>query len=100
MRNVAGSSTRYRIDDAAHIELRRVLRRLTPALEIVGVYHSHPAGDPRASPTDIAEAMYAEWVHVIVGLGGGRAQVRAFRIARGRAREIEVRWTAAGAPDL
>jgi proteasome lid subunit RPN8/RPN11 len=94
MRNVAASRTRYRIDDRAHIALRRALRPIAPALEIVGVYHSHPAGDPVASPTDVAEAMYPEWVHVIIGLRGGRARVQAFRIANGRARALEVSWRA------
>jgi proteasome lid subunit RPN8/RPN11 len=54
--------TRYRIDDAAHVGLRRVLRGFVPAISIVGVYHSHPAGDAVPSPSDIAEAMYPDWV--------------------------------------
>lgn len=92
MRNVAASPVRYRIDDAEHVRLRRALRGWQPALEIVGVYHSHPRGGAAASPTDVAAAMYPEWVQVIVGLGEGRAQVRAFRIAAGRARPIAIRW--------
>ena len=94
MRNVAGSPTRFRIDDREHIALRRALRPIAPALEIVGVYHSHPKGDPVASPTDVAEAMYPRWVHVIIGLRGGRARVQAFRIAKGRARALEISWRA------
>ena len=91
MRNVAPSATRYRIDDAAHIELRRLLRQFSPPISIVGVYHSHPAGGEIPSPTDIAEAMYPDWVHLIVGLAGRRPSVRAFRIARGRVRELMIR---------
>ena len=90
MRNVADSRVRYRIDDAAHIEVRRVLRGFGPPLAIVGVYHSHPAGDASPSETDVLEAMYPDWVQVIVGLKG-RTAVRAFRIRNGRVRALRIR---------
>ena len=91
MVNVAETpDTRYRVDDAAHVELRRLLRRMDPPIGIVGVYHSHPDGDARPSPVDIAEAHYPEWLHVIVGLGGTRPLLRAFRIADGRARPVRL----------
>ncbi|ODS53268.1 MAG: hypothetical protein ABS36_15220 [Acidobacteria bacterium SCN 69-37] len=83
MRNVVESPTRFRIDDRAHIALQRALRA-TPALSIVGVYHSHPTGPSRPSPTDIAEAHYRGWLHVIVSLAG-RPRVRGFVIEDGRA---------------
>ena len=90
MRNVARGRTRYRIDPAAHIRLLRVLRAFFPPMGILGVYHSHPAGPARPSPLDLAQAHYASWVHIIVGLGG-RPALKAFRIDGGQAREIEVR---------
>jgi proteasome lid subunit RPN8/RPN11 len=89
-RNIAKGRSRYRIDDAAHIELRRILRGCSPALAIVGVYHSHPAGQARPSETDIAQAFYPGWIHLIAGLKG-RASVRAYRIADGRAQEVSIR---------
>lgn len=92
MANIEEGTSRYRIADRAHVELRRLLRRVVPALGIVGVYHSHPAGDPDPSPTDIAESMYPEWVYLIIGLKHGRARVRAFRIRGGRARVLPIRW--------
>ncbi len=91
-RNTAASATRYRIDDAAHLRLRQALRGTTPPLGIVGVYHSHPAGDAAPSPTDVAEAMYPEWIYLIVGLGPARPRIRAFRIARGRSRPLRIDW--------
>ena len=45
-----------------------MLRQFSPALSILGVYHSHPAGVAEPSPTDIDEAMYPEWAYVIIGL--------------------------------
>ena len=91
MTNVEASRTRYRIDDARHVELRRVLRGAIPALSIVGIYHSHPAGGAAASASDIAEAMYPDWTYVIVGLAAGRVRVRGFRIRNGCAREVVLR---------
>jgi len=91
MANIAASRTRYQIDDTAHIRLRRALRGFAPPLEIVGVYHSHPAGSAAPSPTDVAEAMYPDWIYIIVGLAGRRPSVAAFRIRHGRAREIALK---------
>lgn len=74
---------RYRIDPRAHLEVRRVLRQVTPRLEIVGVYHSHPRGPATPSPSDVAEAHYPEWLYVIIDLSMRRAGVRAFSIRDG-----------------
>src|SRR5690606_21588259 len=60
MENVAPELTRFRIADAAHIALRRALRRERPRLSIVGVYHSHPNGVAWPSPSDVADAWYPE----------------------------------------
>jgi proteasome lid subunit RPN8/RPN11 len=82
MANVAASpATEYRVDDAAHIELRRVLRNLAPAIGIVGVFHSHPAGPADPSPRDIEEAHYPGWIHIIVGFTSNRSEIRAFRLS-------------------
>lgn len=89
MPNVAPKSTvRYRIDDRAHIDLRRLLRRFTPPLVIRGVYHSHPQGDAVPSAADIAEALYPDWVYVIVGLGPRAPRTGVFRIRNGRVQPL------------
>lgn len=90
IRNIARGRTRFRLDPAEHIALRRVLRAVTPAVEILGVYHSHPRGAARPSDTDVAEALYPTWVHLIVGLAGRTPAVRAFRIARGRIHRVRL----------
>ncbi len=90
MPNVARGTTRFVIDPAAHIGMRRLVRRFAPALSIVGTYHSHPASPPVPSPRDIREAMYPEWVYVIAGPEGRRPRVRAFRIRRNRVRELSI----------
>jgi proteasome lid subunit RPN8/RPN11 len=91
MRNVARGFTRYRVSPAGHFALRRALRDRRPGRAILGVYHSHPRGRARPSETDLAEAHYPDWIHVIVGLGGARPEVRAFTIVGGRARVIPIR---------
>jgi proteasome lid subunit RPN8/RPN11 len=56
-------------------------------LDLLGIFHSHPAGPETASPTDIAEAAY-EVVHVICSRGDGRWELRGFWIADGKALEV------------
>lgn len=91
-RNVdASPATRYRIDPRQHLDLQRVLREAVPPIEIIGVYHSHPRGTAVPSESDVAEAHYDEWIYVIVGLRTRTAQVRAFRIRRGRVRTVPIR---------
>ena len=72
-------TTGFQIDPAEHIAVRRVLRQMSPGVEIIGVYHSHPNGPATPSPRDIAESHYPDWIFAIVGAKG--RTVRAYRIA-------------------
>ena len=80
--------TRFRISDRDHIAARRWLRQLSPPLEIVGAYHSHPDGPATPSASDVAESHYPDWIHAIVGLGAGLPRVALYRIRQGRARRV------------
>ena len=97
-RNVDPAPDRFRVDDAAHIELRRVLRAFRPGLEVVGVYHSHPRSGARLSASDVGEAYYPNWIHLVVGLSGRRAELRAFEVRRGAAQALPIRWRRASRP--
>jgi len=97
--NLASSASRFRVADRAHISLRRALRGFTPALAVIGAYHSHPRGPARPSERDVRESMYPDWIHLIVGLEGGAPNVRAFILARGRATTLTIRWRARAAGD-
>jgi proteasome lid subunit RPN8/RPN11 len=88
MDNVSASPTQFQIDAAAHIELRRLLRRAQPPLTILGVYHSHPAGAAYPSDTDVAQCFYPDWVQVIISLATRPPVVQAFRIAAGRVHPV------------
>jgi proteasome lid subunit RPN8/RPN11 len=77
--------TRYCVDPREHIALRRILRRLTPSLTIVGVYHSHPRGPAAPSSSDVKNAYVREWSHVIVDLSRRPPGITAWTIRNGRA---------------
>jgi proteasome lid subunit RPN8/RPN11 len=72
---------RFLIDPRRHIDLRRELRG--GSLAIVGVYHSHPASPAEPSPSDVAEAAYPDFIHLLVSLVPPVPDVRAYRIADG-----------------
>ena len=57
----------------------------------LAIYHSHPAGPPIPSQTDIAEAFYPDSVYIIISLAHKPPSVRAFRIAGGVVTEVELR---------
>ena len=56
-------------------------------LDLVAIFHSHPAGPETASPTDIAEAAY-EVVHVICSQKSGQWKLRGFWIEDGNSTEV------------
>lgn len=59
-------------------------------LDLLGIFHSHPAGPETASATDIVEAAY-EVVHVIWSRIEDRWQARGFWIENGWASEVSLR---------
>jgi [CysO sulfur-carrier protein]-S-L-cysteine hydrolase len=60
-------------------------------LELVGIFHSHPAGPETVSATDIREAAY-EVVHLVWSRVEGEEmwKVRGFWIQDGQAREVDL----------
>jgi proteasome lid subunit RPN8/RPN11 len=66
VRNIAESPTRYVLDPAEHIAVRRQAR--TRGLAELGFYHSHPKTAAEPSATDIAEAAYPGYLFMIVSL--------------------------------
>jgi proteasome lid subunit RPN8/RPN11 len=61
--NALHSPVRYRMDPQEQLEAFNRIEEL--GLEIMAIYHSHPAGPAYPSPTDIAEAFYPETVYLI-----------------------------------
>jgi proteasome lid subunit RPN8/RPN11 len=56
--------------------------------QLLGIYHSHPRStDPSPSESDVRLAYYPQAVYFIVGLGGPKPVMHAFRIS-----ELEHHW--------
>jgi proteasome lid subunit RPN8/RPN11 len=86
-RNVDPRPNRFQVDPAEHIAWNRRLRGT--GRTVVGVYHSHPASPAEPSASDIAEAHYREFIHLIVSLASIAApSIRAFRIIDGGVRAV------------
>lgn len=59
-------------------------------MELVGIYHSHPAGPETLSPTDVGEAAYPV-VQVILSREGDQWQTRGFWIETGQVFEVRIK---------
>src|SRR5712691_10175121 len=75
--------------EAAPEELFAAQRQMRERGEqLLAIYHSHPRSrDPAPSDTDVRLAYYPSAIYFIIGLGGAKPAMRAFRIS-----EREQRW--------
>ncbi len=55
---------------------------------VIGAYHSHPHSAAAPSPSDEAEALYPEFLYVIVGLATEPPEMKAYALERGRLRAV------------
>ena len=86
--NVDPNPNRYEIDARLHVATNRRLRG--SGREVVGAYHSHPHSPAWPSPSDVAEAYYPEFIWIIASLAGADPELKAFRVADGRAIELAI----------
>ena len=83
-RNLRPSPNRYLVDPADHFAAIRAARASNR--QVVGAYHSHPTGAPVPSVVDLREArdaMYVEFVYLIVSLGNslaGEGEIAGYRL--------------------
>ena len=63
--------------------LRALLDIEAHSLELLALYHSHPAGGTLPSARDIREASYPQAAQLIIGLGNRRVEMAAWRIEAG-----------------
>ncbi len=78
----------YELD---HDTLARLIDIEDAGLELVAIYHSHPAGPEVPSATDIARAAYPAAVYLILSLADpARPVLRGFRIVENRVWEVEI----------
>lgn len=86
--NDLASPTTYLTNPRDLFAAFRRLRALK--LEMLAIYHSHPASEPVPSRRDVAENTYGETVvHLIIGLASSEPEVRAWWLAEGSSREAE-----------
>ncbi len=87
IRNMAESAVRFRMDPV--MQLQAFQRIENQGWELLGIFHSHPAGPPRPSETDVAEAAY-NVVHIIWSPRDGGWEANAFLIRDGAASEVKL----------
>lgn len=85
--NVLRSPVAYEMD--AKQQLTAMLDLEKNGWEMLAIFHSHPTGPERPSPTDVAQAYYPESVYLIVSLAmRENPVVRGYRIENGRYHEV------------
>lgn len=87
VRNQAQSPVRFVMDPYEQLQALEWID--SHGLELLGIFHSHPAGPETASPTDIREAAY-EVVQLIWSRDRHGWKVRGFWIENGRAAEVSL----------
>ena len=85
IQNQAQSPVRFVMDPYQQLEAFNWIE--SNGLELLGIFHSHPAGPGTVSTTDIAEAAY-EVIHLIWFRNQHHWQARGFWIENGRATEV------------
>lgn len=87
VQNQAQSPVRFVMDP--YEQLQAFERIDADGLDLLGIFHSHPAGPETVSPTDIAEAAYAV-VHVICSRKDHEWKLRGFWIEDGVSTEVSL----------
>ena len=85
VRNQAQSAARFVMDPYEQLEAFDWIE--SNGLDLLGIFHSHPAGPEVVSSTDIEEAAY-EAVHLVWSPAQNSWQARGFWIENGRATEV------------
>ncbi len=86
--NALHSPVRFRMAPEEQVRIFLSLEAL--GLDLLAIYHSHPAGPDRPSPTDLAEAAYPEAVHLIWSPQAGEWACRGYLVRDGKYQEIPV----------
>ena len=92
MTNADQSSTHYSMLPEEQFEIIKDIRR--GGLEMLGIYHSHPATPARASVEDVRLALTQDVKYVILSLqDANQPVIKAFAIKNEKVTEIPVRIT-------
>jgi proteasome lid subunit RPN8/RPN11 len=80
LKNEEQSPVRYLMSPKEQLSVFEEMER--GALEMVGIYHSHPHTAPFPSETDVKMAFYPEVASVIISLKEESPEVKAYRIEK------------------
>lgn len=86
--NVLRSPVRYRMDPEEQLEAFNHIEE--HGWDLVGIYHSHPAGPATPSARDLAEAAYPGVIHLIWSQSRGVWRCRGFLIEQGQVLEVSL----------
>jgi len=87
--NIRHSPTDYLMDPTQQVNA--MLEIEAAGWEVCGIFHSHPAGPPQPSRTDIDRAYYPDAVYIILAPSGGTDwTARGFEIDGGQVREVRL----------
>jgi proteasome lid subunit RPN8/RPN11 len=87
--NVRHSRTDYYMDP--HQQVKAMLEIEAAGWELGSIFHSHPAGPPLPSRTDIDRAYYPDAVYIILAPAAQEEwTMRGFEISDGQVREVQL----------
>jgi proteasome lid subunit RPN8/RPN11 len=88
--NAESSPVSYLIDPKEQFVIMKEIR--DKGMRMVAIYHSHPFSPPYPSTTDVKLAFYSDASYIIASFSDREnPEVKAFEIADGKVREIEIR---------
>ena len=85
--NILKSETLYRFSPSEQLAAFELIER--EGLELLAIYHSHPKGSARPSPTDVKEAYYSV-VYVIWSFDDNKWQAGGYWIENGEIDEVSL----------
>ena len=88
IQNTLHSPVRFRLDPKEQVDVFNLLEK--QGWELIGIYHSHPAGPSYPSLTDIAESAYPDTVYLIWFPQGDGWVCRGFIIHDGSYHEVRL----------
>ena len=85
--NAELSPTRYRMDPQEQLLALDAIE--LAGEDLLGIFHSHPEGQPVPSTTDLAQAYYPDAVYIILARQcSGKWQMCGYHLIKGRSRKV------------
>jgi proteasome lid subunit RPN8/RPN11 len=86
--NALHSTVRFRMEPQEQVDAILEMEEL--GWEMLAIFHSHPAGPPAPSPTDVAEVAFPDAVNLIWSKSDGAWGCRGFLIQGNEVKEISI----------